>query len=280
MKDKYKAILLNGKQIREKDYDEKFFTEEQVVSLNSYYEKISNVKNIDDKYYLIVKLNKNTVRSISIKYAVPQSIQLRDYGVFKIQKLEIEKRSNQFNLIRDYSFDSVKFVKHHKDVITPKREKGNAGFDFWAFVEDGETISIEPGDTVMIPTNISVIMPKGFYLHMAERGSTGTKGIKYSCGVIDNNYRGKIFIPITNANKNKTIKISNSFEDVNITDTEIQYPANKAIAQGIPRRYYEDMGIEEITEEDYERIVKKEEFEAQKTNSYYRGEGALGSTNK
>ena len=45
-------------------------------------------------------------------------------------------------------------------------------------------------------------MPSKYYFQVEERGSTGSKGIKKSAGVIDSGYRGEIFIAITNSTDN------------------------------------------------------------------------------
>lgn len=164
-----------------------------------------------------------------------------------------------------------KVKKLKKDAVIPCKRDEDAGFDLYGLFEDDFEIFM-PGDIKLIPTGISIEFPNDWVFYVAERGSTGSKGISRRCGVIDSGYRGELFVA-TNNTSNKPVIFSkytegeildnflkeNGFEKDSITI----YPQNKAIAQGM-LLYCPHVEVEEVYE---------------LTNSL-RGDGALGSSNK
>lgn len=97
--------------------------------------------------------------------------------------------------------DTIKFAKVKENAIIPSKTLENAGYDIYAVFEDNndENRIIKPHQTKLIPTGIACALPTKYYFQVEERGSTGSKGIKKSAGVIDSGYRGEIFIAITNS---------------------------------------------------------------------------------
>ena len=94
------------------------------------------------------------------------------------------------------------FAKVKENAIIPSKEEENAGFDIyacWDGVEKKDKI-IKPHTTKLIPTGIACALPINYYFQVEERGSTGSKGIKKSAGVVDSGYRGEIFVAISNVN--------------------------------------------------------------------------------
>ena len=94
------------------------------------------------------------------------------------------------------------FAKVKENAIIPSKEEENAGFDIyacWDGVEKKDKI-IKPHTTKLIPTGIACALPINYYFQVEERGSTGSKGIKKSAGVVDSGYRGEIFVAISNIN--------------------------------------------------------------------------------
>lgn len=98
------------------------------------------------------------------------------------------------------------FAKVKPNAIIPTKEDENAGYDIYACFDE-DYIMIPPHTTKLIPTGIAAAVPNKYYLQVHERGSTGSKGMKYGAGVIDSSYRGEIFICINNVN-DKFIVIS------------------------------------------------------------------------
>lgn len=158
------------------------------------------------------------------------------------------------------------FAKVKEDAIIPTKTNDNAGYDIYpCFKED--YIVIDPLSTVLIPTGIAMAMSEDYYAQIQERGSTGSKGIKYGAGVIDSSYRGEWFVPITNCNQHALIiKKENAILPWSEGNYKI-YPYEKAIAQfvilPVPK-----MEVEEISLEVLQSI------------SSSRGTGCLGSSGK
>ena len=172
--------------------------------------------------------------------------------------------------------DKIYFSKTKESAIIPSKQREDAGYDFYACFEE-DFVEIKPHETKLVPTGIAWASSPDYYLQIEERGSTGSKGIKKSSGVIDSGYRGEIFIAISNIN-DKTLfisklteeELSTSYPQVihrDIHKSYIIYPYNKAIAQGVIHRVF-DLEVEELP---YDKL------KAIKSN---RGVGILGSSNK
>ncbi len=159
----------------------------------------------------------------------------------------------------------VKFAKVRSDAIIPTKDIENAGADIYACFDEEFRI-ISPHTTKLIPTGIACALETGYYFQVEERGSTGSKGIKKSAGVIDSSYRGEIFIAITNIN-DLPIIITKQSDATTYKDGFIIYPYSKAIAQLILHKLpsYES---HEITYDELKDIPSN------------RGIGKLGSTGK
>lgn len=187
------------------------------------------------------------------------------------------------------------FAKIKESAIIPSKEDENAGYDIYACFDDDYRIVL-PHDTELIPTGIASALSPKHYIQIEERGSTGSKGIKKSAGVIDSGHRGEWFITITNSS-NKDLIISKigkedmiskygktddegdvyipyknqrvylKFNDGYPTDDLIIYPYKKAIAQAVVHEVPR-LDIKEIT---YEELLTIESS---------RGVGRLGSSKK
>lgn len=89
---------------------------------------------------------------------------------------------------------------------------GSAGYDFHSPL----TFSLEPGDTIKIPTGIRCWMSNGWVLMAFPRSGLGFKyrlQLNNTVGIVDEDYfysdnEGHIFIKITNDSKeDKTVKV-------------------------------------------------------------------------
>jgi dUTP pyrophosphatase len=164
------------------------------------------------------------------------------------------------------------FAKVKPNAIIPTKEDENAGFDIYACFDE-DYIIIPAHSTKLIPTGIASAMTEEYYLQVHERGSTGTKGMKYGAGVIDSGYRNEIFICINNVN-DKDLYISKLDKDKlrdklfpYDPDDYFIYPYSKAIAQLIVHKVHK-MNATEIPYDELKEIPSK------------RGMGALGSSGK
>lgn len=189
------------------------------------------------------------------------------------------------------------FAKVRPNAIIPTKNDENAGFDIYACFDE-DFIVIPAHKTVLVPTGIASATTEKYYLQVQERGSTGSKGIKYSAGVIDSGYRGEIFIALSNVNDEAVIISKLNVSDlikkhseqdnfgnvilkygdekwnsvwVNNTldgfDNASIYPYSKAIAQLLVY-YVPPMNVKETSYEELLQIPSK------------RGTGALGSSGK
>lgn len=172
--------------------------------------------------------------------------------------------------------DELIFAKVREGAKIPTKRSEDAGRDLYPCFEQ-DYIIIHPLETELIPTGIATAFSPKYYAQIQERGSTGSKGIKYGAGVIDSGYRGEWFVPITNCNNvDLIIAKKDSFTDNAINAIcsyfgseykYILYPYEKAIAQFV---------MLEVPEFE-EKEVSYEEL--QNINSE-RGTGALGSSGK
>lgn len=78
----------------------------------------------------------------------------------------------------------------------------SAGADLYACLE--QEVVIEPGQTLLIPTGISMEIPTGYAgLIYARSGLSTKKGLAPAnkVGVIDSDYRGEIKVPLYNQSR-------------------------------------------------------------------------------
>jgi dUTP pyrophosphatase len=86
--------------------------------------------------------------------------------------------------------------------------EGSSGMDIRAAV--AEDMFINPGEVVLVPTNLSVEIPGGYEIQIRPRSGLAIKngiGLLNSPGTIDSDYRGEIKVIMMNFSKEK-FKIS------------------------------------------------------------------------
>ena len=101
----------------------------------------------------------------------------------------------------------VKRSQNNEDLPLPSYQSDySAGLDICAAVVD--TITLEPGDIRLIPTGLSVSIPKGYELQVRPRSGLALKyglGFVNSPGTIDSDYRGEIGVIAINWGKKPII---------------------------------------------------------------------------
>lgn len=93
---------------------------------------------------------------------------------------------------------AVKKLRDHAIIPTYGSAEA-AGADLYACLD--ETITIDPGQTVFIPTGLAMEVPKGCAGLVYARSSMGAKrGLAPAnkVGVIDSDYRGEFFVALHN----------------------------------------------------------------------------------
>ena len=165
------------------------------------------------------------------------------------------------------------FAKVREGAKIPTKRTEDAGRDLYPCFEQ-DFMVIHPLETELIPTGIATAFSSRYYAQIEERGSTGSKGIKYGAGVIDSGYRGEWFVPITNCNNVDLIIAKKGCFTDNFVHSYfgskykyILYPYEKAIAQFVMH----------LVPQFEEKEVSYEELQNIKSE---RGTGALGSSNK
>lgn len=169
--------------------------------------------------------------------------------------------------------NNIYFAKIKNNAKIPDKTNDNAGLDIYPCFEE-DYMLIEPGETVLVPTGIASAIPENYYIQVEERGSSGSKGIKYSAGVIDSSYRGEWFLATTNTNSRPVIiskldlaALPTSVKEL-IEKVFIIYPYEKALFQGVIHCVHNELERKEISIEELRKIPSE------------RGEGRLGSSGK
>lgn len=168
--------------------------------------------------------------------------------------------------------DKIYFAKMKSNAIIPSKKEEDAGYDFYACLEEDFFI-INPGEVGIVPTGIAWAASKEYYLQIEERSSTGKAGIKKNGGVFDSGYRGEILIEIYNSRKETLIlspfseeKVMKAYPKLK-TNPYFFYSTKKAIAQGIVHK----LPVLEAEELSYEDLL---------SISSERGSKRFGSSNK
>lgn len=151
----------------------------------------------------------------------------------------------------------------------PSKREEDGGYDLYGVFEKDFQI-LMPGEITLIPTGLSIEIPKNWVFYVAERGSTGSKGISRRCGVVDSGYRGEVFVATNNTSNKPIVFAKNTdgaelavfLEENNLVDVTV-YPHSKGIAQAL-LLYCPHIDVEEVTD-----LADSE-----------RGSGALGSSGK
>ncbi|SHE33652.1 MULTISPECIES: dUTP diphosphatase [Caloramator] len=94
----------------------------------------------------------------------------------------------------------IKRLENAKDLPLPKfMTEGSCGMDLYANVE--EDLVIKPMEINLIPTGISISLPKGYEAQIRPRSGLALKNgiaLVNSPGTIDSDYRGEIGVIIIN----------------------------------------------------------------------------------
>ncbi len=163
----------------------------------------------------------------------------------------------------------MKIKKLKEEAIIPSKREEDAGYDFYSIFEEDFKLFM-PGEIFLAPTGLAFEIPKDWVLYVAERGSTGSKGISRRCGIVDSGYRGELFVALNNTSKKPVLFYKDEWGiDAFLQSQDLDrekvtlYPQKKAIAQGL-LLYCPHVEIEVVEE----------------LSDSQRGEGALGSSKK
>ena len=100
--------------------------------------------------------------------------------------------------------------KLSKKVSLPKYEtKGSSGMDLAAYIEND--INLAPDKSAVIPTGLTISIPKGFEVQIRPRSGLAAKSkitVLNTPGTVDADYRGEIKVILIN-HGNENFKIEN-----------------------------------------------------------------------
>lgn len=95
----------------------------------------------------------------------------------------------------------VKYI----DSYLPELEKkdGDCGYDLRCVLQD--PVSLDPNETLVVPTGVSIAMPDGVGGFIFPRSGLGCKGLvlRNLTGVIDSSYRGEIKVCLWNTSSSR-----------------------------------------------------------------------------
>jgi dUTP pyrophosphatase len=92
---------------------------------------------------------------------------------------------------------SVEVVRLNESAVIPTRAySSDAGFDLYA----DEDIFLKLGETTVVSTGISMLIPSGYFGKIEDRSSLAALGIRSGGGVIDSGYNGEVKIVLHNLN--------------------------------------------------------------------------------
>lgn len=71
---------------------------------------------------------------------------------------------------------------------------GDAGTDLLA----GAALTLGPGETARVPTNLALALPPGYYGLVTGRSGLAAQGVLVHQGTVDQGYRGRVDVVMTN----------------------------------------------------------------------------------
>ena len=141
--------------------------------------------------------------------------------IAKFEKVSLNQYIQDMKKI--YNIDEDTLTKYYDELVLPKRATtGSAGYDF----KVPFSITLQPNETVKIPTGIRVKMESNWVLLLFPRSSLGFKyrmQLDNTVGVIDSDYY------YSDNEGHISLKISNDTKE----EKTLEIEKNKGVCQGI-----------------------------------------------
>jgi len=150
----------------------------------------------------------------------------------------------------------IEFARTRPDAYDPQRANpSDAGLDvFYSPEHEGQAVSVNPGESRIVPTGLRFGIPHGYMLEVKNRSSVAAKqSLLVGACVVDSGYDGEVFINLHNVGKSP----------------QFIKPGDK-IAQVVMIPVVNFRAVQSPTGDLYKNSITISE----------RGDGALGSTNE
>jgi len=98
----------------------------------------------------------------------------------------------------------IEYARTRPDAHDPERANpSDAGLDvFYSPLHKGQAVSVNPGESRIIPTGLRFGIPHGYMLEVKNRSSVASKrSLLVGACVIDSGYDGEVFINLHNVGK-------------------------------------------------------------------------------
>ena len=93
---------------------------------------------------------------------------------------------------------TIRALKMHPEAQLPRYAHTGPFGDLAADLHAVSTWTLEPGETVAVPTGIALGLPAGYGALVEDRSGLAVRGVTTLAGVIDPGYRGEIKVVMTN----------------------------------------------------------------------------------
>jgi dUTP pyrophosphatase len=93
---------------------------------------------------------------------------------------------------------TIRAQKMHPEAQLPRYAHTGPFGDLAADLHAVSTWTLEPGETVAVPTGLALGLPAGYGALVEDRSGMALRGLTTLAGVIDPGYRGEIKVVLTN----------------------------------------------------------------------------------
>lgn len=166
----------------------------------------------------------------------------------------------------------IKKLSEHA-TLPIKAHLSDSGFDLYA----AEDVIIQPGETIVVKTDIALVLPEGFEAQVRPRsGITSNTKLRVQLGTIDNSYRGGIGIIVDNISTDYVTNETYWTRFVEFID------GNRAVTSApegrIPKTTYKIRKGDKLAQLVIQHLPKVQTYDVDDLGVSERGSNGFGST--
>ena len=121
----------------------------------------------------------------------------------------------------------MKIVNKSNNPLPEYATRGSSGMDIRAWFEDGNPVTLKPGDWTLIPTGLYIDLIRGFELQIRARSGLALKhgiAVLNGLGTIDSDFKNEIKVILINLGKDDfTINSGDRIAQMVLAKTERLY---------------------------------------------------------